>query len=87
MPTDKFLTIPDTKLSETIADLIIPVFTREKIWCQRLVQSGRYRGIKVCLTSQNSSRVAYIIKQAKTYVERSKSLKDNKLQKVTDQSV
>jgi len=87
MPTDKFLTLSIDKLSEQIANLIIPVFTKEKIWCQRLCQSGTYRGIKVCLTAQNSSRVDYIIRQAKTYVERHKSLKDNKLQKVTDQSV
>lgn len=79
MPTDKFITLTPDKLSETIANLVIPVFTREKIWCQRLSQSGKYRGIKVCITAQNSSRVAYIIRQAKVYVERAKSLKDNKL--------
>ena len=87
MPTDKFISISVDKLSETIANLVIPVFIREKIWCQKLVQTGRYRGIKVCVTAQNASRVAYIIKQAKVFVERSKSLKDNKLQEVTDQSV
>ena len=87
MPTDKFITLSSDKLSEIIANLVIPVFMREDIWCHRKSQSGRYTGIKVCITAQNSSRVAYIIKQARTFVERSKSLKDKELQKVTDQSV
>jgi hypothetical protein len=87
MPTDKFITLSSDKLSERIADLILPVLTKENIWCQRLCQSGKYRGIKVCITAQNASRVAYIIKQARAYIESHKSLKDKQLQKVTDQSV
>ena len=87
MPTEKFVTLLSDKLSETVANLALSVFTKEDIWCQKLTQSGKYRGIKVCITSRNYKRVDHIIASAKTFVERSKSLKDKDLPKVTNQSV
>ena len=87
MPTEKFVTLLSDKLSETVANLALSVFTKEDIWCQKLTQSGKYRGIKVCITSRNYKRVNHIIAQAKVYVERAKHLRDKNIPKVTDQSV
>ena len=88
MPTEKYITLPATKLSSAVADLIIPVFTKEDIWYRRLPkESGRYTGIKICINATNYKRVNHIIAQAKVYVERAKHLRDKNIPKVTDQSV
>lgn len=81
MPTSKYFTLPSDKLSEDVAKVVQPALTKRNIWNQKQVQSGKYRGLKICVSSDNASLINTIIKSAIAYVllqqEKAKVLKQD----------
>lgn len=80
MCTVKYFTFKPSQISESVANVLLPQLSQNKIWCRKLIQSGSYRGIKIGVSKQDFCLVKRIIHDSKVKIESSKSLKDNNLQ-------
>jgi len=77
MSTAKYARIPIDMLSEQACHLAQESLTKAGIWNEKLVQSGKYRGLKFCLTKENKSLVVQILQKSRETVEKLKNLKQS----------
>ena len=72
----KYFTYSPADVPEHIATLIQSVLTKDSIFNQRQVQSGKYRGFKIGINSASEMRrFKYVLAKALVYVEKNKVLK------------
>lgn len=75
MCTSKYVTMNSITLPEKICDIAQPILTKKDIWNQRLMQCGKYRGLKFLLTRDNLTLIKQIMRYSRQAYEKSKNLK------------
>jgi len=77
MCTSKYYSFSPSQISEKLCDTIQSTLTRKDIWNQKLLQNGKYRGLKVNLSGKSQLNIfTYILNKGRIWLEKTKYLKD-----------